>query len=87
MSDAKNRDGVTRDAVEFATWVVRYFDSEDQDSAYTVAAKFDAATRKARAEAFDQGAEALEEMRFASSLNDIWDGAQALRALAAKERA
>lgn len=43
--------------------------------------------REARAEAFEEGVEALEELRWASTSNDLVDGAKALRALAAKERA
>jgi len=90
VSDTKNRDGVTRNAVEFATWVVRYFDAEDEDSAYTVATKFDAAIRKARAEAFKQGAEALCFIDLAGSIDResaVIECYEVLEALASKERA
>ena len=63
-------------------------DDEGGFVAYSSVEEFVARVRReARAEAFEEGVEALEELRWASTSNDLVDGAKALRALAAKERA
>lgn len=45
------------------------------------------ALKEARTQAFEEAEEALEQLRYTSSENDLRDGAKVIAALAAKEQA
>ena len=98
MSEAKKNDAPSAEALDVAFQIVEVVGQWDlaktrlrrlaaDDVSLLVERAMDRVRREARAEAFEEGVEALEELRWSSTSNDLVDGAKALLALAAKERA